>query len=127
MKEFEKKAKRKKKLCSNFVILILIFILALLLKNTFDVYVKAREGKKVLETAERNIEDLEERAEKLRDDIEYLESDVGKEDRARSNFLVAKEGEEAVFILDEKEEEVLEIEKKGVFSNIWQSILDLVN
>jgi cell division protein FtsB len=127
MKEFEKKAKRKKKLCSNFVILILVIILSIFIKSTFDVYLKQREAKRILNTATEEKTKLETKVDKLEDNIQFLQSDIGKEEKVRNNFLLVKEGEEAVFILDQEEEEEISVEEDGVFSNIWQSFLGLFN
>ncbi len=126
MKEFQKKAKMRKKLCSNFVILILIVILSFLVKGTLGVYLKARKGCKTLQTASVSLSDLEGRANTLTENIDYLQSDVGREEKIRNNFVLAKDGEQAVFIIDEEEEEVEIPEKSGRLKRFWDKIVDLV-
>lgn len=125
MKEFQRKTKMKKKLCSNFVIFILVMILAFMIRGALSLYFKAQDGRKMLETDSVSLLSLEDRAEKLKSDLDYYRSDVGREEKLRNNFVVAKEGEQAIFIIDEEEEEVLE-EDIGTFQNIWQKIINLV-
>jgi cell division protein FtsB len=124
MREFEKKRRLKKTIYSKFTSIILLAILLFLISGTFHIYQKARQSEQKLEMAENKLDDLQQRHNQLTDQIEEIKSDVGQEEQLRSKFYLAKEGEKAVFIIDQEPEPEPEPES-GIFGTAWKKFISI--
>jgi hypothetical protein len=125
MREFEQKQKIRKRIYSKFTIVILLIILFFVFKGTFEIWQKERQSKATLKVEEERFYELEKRKELLNSKIEYIDSEVGKEELVREKFNVAKEGEKEVFIINEEEKTEIEPEpsKLGKF---WHNLIGLI-
>ncbi|MEK7564336.1 MAG: septum formation initiator family protein [Patescibacteria group bacterium] len=71
------------------------------------------------EIAEEQLAQLKNKKQKLSNDIENLNTEEGKETIFRENFGLAKEGENLIIVLDEKNKEEEKISSKsGFFSKL---------
>ncbi|MEK7459761.1 MAG: septum formation initiator family protein [Patescibacteria group bacterium] len=97
---------------------VLIFLSILILFFGFGVFQFMNENKETTKNriiAEEKVKELEDRKDKLLFDIDNLNTDEGKERVFRENFGLAKEGENLIVVLDEKNntEEVKIVPQKG--------------
>ncbi len=102
MLEFQKKKKIKNILYSRFVLVIILVVLFLFFKATWDFYQKTVESNKRKERVETELLDLQKRKENLQKKINSLNSPVGVEQELRERFDLVKEGEQTILIGDEK-------------------------
>ncbi len=121
MKKFEAKKQIKSKIYSKTTLIILIFIIILLIKGVFVLYLRNKESIEVRDGSEAKLLSLENRRNTLSAEIEKLNKDDGVEEEIREKFNVAKPGEKVVIIVPE-EEATTTPEKKGFFSSLWQKI-----
>ncbi len=84
---------------------------------------KTNEIKEYLRSSEKEYADLEKRYLEVYDDLEYINSNTGKEKEIRSKFDLSKEGEKVVFII---EEEVISAPPPEP-SKWWQKAFDWVS
>jgi len=118
MLEFESKRKLKKRLYSKFTLIVLFIIFVLVAHGAWGIYQKKRMVSNDLVKSEQKLNDYDNRKIKLESEIERLDSDVGREELLREKYSLAKEGEKAVFVLDDKNS-VEEIpEEKGFFGKV---------
>jgi len=127
MREFEEKRKLKNRIYSKFTIVFLVVVLLFLLHGTFNVFLKKIKSSNNLNVAEEKLETLKEREAELESQIKYLESNIGKEEEARLNFSLAKEGEKEIVVLDEdlKKDELKP--SKNFFILVWQKFADWIS
>lgn len=81
------------------LVLILIFVV-FLVGATWEVYQKEKNARAERDVALAAHESLEERKEKLTEDLHALESERGLEEEFRKRFPVVKEGEEVIVLVD---------------------------
>lgn len=101
MAEFKKK--KKYKFWHSPVVLVVLFLLMIFfIYKLILIYEKERETNRKKIEAEEKIEELTERERILLNDIARLNTTEGVEDIIREKYLVAKEGEKMVIIVEEK-------------------------
>jgi cell division protein FtsB len=122
MLEFESKRKTKKLIFSKLTIVILVVILVLLIDGTLNVYKKSIASSKKVSMVEEKLEKITERKDSLENKIVDIESEVGKEELLREKYSVAKEGEQAVFILDSENIETVDEKEKGILKNFFDHL-----
>ena len=98
MSSYQDKQKIRKFLHSRGMILVLFILCVILIKSTFDMYIKSREAKENKEQAIAEYQELLDREEKLTESIESFETKEGMEKSLRDTYRVAKEGEGLVVI-----------------------------
>jgi cell division protein FtsB len=125
MREFEQKKIIRKTIYSKIVAFFLLIILLFLLHGTYNVYKKSRESHRQLEMIQNKVAELEEKKEKLGVQIEDLKSPVGQEEEARSRYLLAKEDEHTIVIID-KETETIVTEEPSFMESIWDKFISLI-
>jgi cell division protein FtsB len=103
MFDFHEKRKMKAILYSKTVFAVLILIAALLSVSVYNRFVIAEDTRVKLEDRREDLEALEMRAAVLQEKVDYLENERGIEEELRNRFDVAKEGEQVIIILEEKE------------------------
>lgn len=123
MREFERKRIIKNRVYSKFTTLILLVVLGFLVSGTLDIYEKANQSEKQLDLAAARLAKLEEQQISLENKIETLQSEVGIEEQIRSRFYLAKEGERAVFIIDQEPETEPEQDPRGL-RGFWRKTVD---
>jgi cell division protein FtsB len=121
MKKFEAKKQIKSRIYSRTTLIILLFVIILLVKGVFTLYLRNKESVEVRDGAQARLRDLERRRESLSLEIEKLNKNEGIEEEIREKFNVAKPGEKVVIIVPE-EEVATTAPKQGFFSNLWHKI-----
>jgi cell division protein FtsB len=122
MKNFQEKEKNiyKRVFRSTPFLLLLAFILIFFAYGVFSLIPKMKDTFRNKDLAEKKLNELIDRKEKLEIDIENLNTDKGKEKIFRENFGLVKEGEGVIIIVDDKEVENEEVKKHP----FWSKILD---
>jgi cell division protein FtsB len=116
MAEFKKK-KKFKFWHSPIVLVTLFLVMIFFVYKIILIYEKERETNKNKIEAEEKIAELTERERILSEDIARLNTIEGVEDIIREKYLVAKEGEKMVIIVEEKKSLEVDVrEKKGFWS-----------
>lgn len=124
MEYLKQRQATRKRLYSKVTVVILVIVLILLLRPTWNIYQKSREGKKNLEKAKTELNTLNERKLELQGDLEYIKSDHGLDQEIRSKFGLTKENETMVVIIRDEVEVIVppEPEPPNFFMRIWASI-----
>lgn len=104
MVNLERKKRAKKILYSKVTIVIAFIILVILLNATWNAYQKAKFTRENEEAANRELMELQERAEFLRGKTEALSTPEGIEREIRENLPVAKEGERVIILVEDKDD-----------------------
>lgn len=118
------KKRRKKNILNSRVLLLVLLIIAIFFANgAYKMYKRSKDTRNYLSSMSQRFEQLESRYKNTKEDLEYIESDTGKEKEIREKFNLAKEGENAIVIIDEDPVEIQTPEKK----NIWQKIVNWVS
>lgn len=116
MRKYQKKSLYSKYLetwPSIFVLFLLVIVIGFGVAGLLG---GLRETIKNKNIANAKVLELEERKTRLSYDIENLETDSGKEKIFRENYGLAKEGEELIIIVEDKNiDKSKEKEKKGIF------------
>lgn len=121
MKKFESKKQIKSKIYSKTTLIVLIFLIILLIKGVFTLYLRNKESIVVRDSAQVRLMELENRRNSLNSEIEKLNRDEGVEEEIREKFNVAKPGENVVLIVPE-EIATTTPEKQGFFRGLWDKI-----
>ena len=123
MRHFQRKRKLRTFLETWPVLILLLALVVFFAFGILNFVGKMGETAKSKKIAEDAFIELEERKAGLEEDIETLETPLGKERVFREDFGLAKEGEGVIVVIDEIKEEVEEEEKKGFwrfFQNIFK-------
>ena len=120
MREFQEKKRRQKLIYSKFTLVILLILVLVLSRATWNVYSKKVDSKEKRLTSEQELAYLENQQAKLLSEIEALKTQEGQEAEIRDTYRLAKEGEGLIVVVDERIPEVVE-EKKGVIHDFWQA------
>lgn len=127
MLEFESKRKLKKRIYSKLTLIILSLVFLFLATGTWDIYQKQREVKKDLSMTENKLNESLKQKEMIKEKIERLDTNVGLEEALRENYSLAKEGEKAIFLIDEEEPPLPPVEEKSFFGRITSFFGGLFN
>ncbi len=103
MNIFDNKRKFRKMAYSKIVSVGLIVVCAMLVNGLFNIYGKARESLDRKNFSAQSLLKLNNREEKLRREIERLDTRVGLEEELRSRYSFSKEGERVIVILDDSD------------------------
>jgi len=123
MREYEEKKKISRYLYSKPSLAVLIILIMLLTKATWNVYGKYKESSKSLALSTRELKDLENKENDLTIKVEALETNRGIEAEIRDKYPVTKEGEYMVVIVDNASgSKNQNIQSK---ESLWQKFLDL--
>lgn len=90
---------------SRVTVLVLLVLVIGLSVAVFDRYVVEKEVKERRETKETELQNLKDRQALLEERVSYLQNDQGMEAEIRRHFDVAREGEQVVVLVGEKEDE----------------------
>ncbi len=115
MKQFEKKKDIKKVIYSKITILVLLFFVYTLSRGSYRIYQKYRMVNFREDQSIQALNDLANRKENLEREIDFLNSEVGREGLLRSHYSLTKTGERMILIIDEKIEDDQEVSDAGLF------------
>lgn len=102
MLDFREKRFVKKVIYSKITLVILAILLLVVVRGVWGVYNDAKITEENEFIAQQELQELEERKQRIGAEIEELNSASGVEKEIRNKFSVVKEGEEMIMILDEK-------------------------
>ncbi|MFA6274399.1 MAG: septum formation initiator family protein [Candidatus Paceibacterota bacterium] len=123
MRNFQKKNKLKNILQSKPVLIFLVILVFVFAWSAIGLISKAKETAKNKKIAETKIEELLKQKEKLTSDIEKLNTEKGVEESIREKFGWAKEGENLIVVVDDKNEvKNLEEENQKGFFNFLKNL-----
>jgi len=91
---------------SPFVLVLVLFILIVFARELLHLAKKYEFSEEKHSSYVSELEDLENRKEKLENKIEMLGTERGREEEIRDKFRVAREGEEMIIIIDNEDEEI---------------------
>jgi cell division protein FtsB len=120
MRNFQGKKTKRRFFHSWFVLFILLVFLVFFIYGVATLFNKMQETSKNKKIAEERLLLLENRKQKLILDIDELNNDKGKERVFREDYGLAREGEGVVVIIDDKNNNIEEIEpeNKGFFNKV---------
>jgi len=121
--------KIKKRLYSRTVQIILLIILILLTRSTFNVYKRQQEARKTFEKTYQELVDLQNSHNLLEEKNKELESERGRDREIREKFDVVKEGEAVVVIVQGKDLTPTNTpqEETSIWNKIWSGFSGLFN
>lgn len=124
MLEFQEKKKLRSILYSKVTLVALSVIFFFIVKATFGVYYKEKASRENLNIVNERLLELEKREKRLALEVDRLNTDKGAEKEIRKKFMIGKEGENVIVIVDEaKAEKSVKESDKGEKS-IWSRFLD---
>ncbi len=115
MRKYQKKSLYSKYLETWPSIFVLFLLVVMIGWGVAGLLGGLRETIKNKNIASAKVLELREREERLSYDIENLETDKGKEKIFRENYGLAREGEELIIIVEDKNLKEVKEKKKGVF------------
>jgi cell division protein FtsB len=102
MIEFTQKKKARKFMYSLPVLIFLFAALSFLASKAFVLYQKESEVRKKSEEVRIDLAKLETRKNELEKKLEFLKTERGREEEMRSRFMLGKEGEGVILVVDQK-------------------------
>ena len=100
MFDFQQKRKIKKVIYSRITIFILLIVVILLARSTYQIFKKERLSSASYSEVKKEYDSLKGRQTMLDSEIARLKTENGVEEEIRSKFSVAKPGETVVVIVD---------------------------
>lgn len=118
MFDFHEKRKIRSWLYSKVVIGVLFLLSGLISVSAYNRYEVSNEMRGKLEAKDKELQELQQRAQLLEAKVDYLDNERGIEEELRNRFDVAKEGEQVVILLNAKETavEAAQVPESGVKS-----------
>lgn len=102
MNDWEEKRKIRSILYSKVALILLLVILILAIKGTFNLYQKSREARINKDRVVIQLDELYQRQFFLKEGLKELNSEKGVESMMRQKFNVKKEGEEVAIIVEQE-------------------------
>jgi cell division protein FtsB len=123
MFDFQQKRKIRKVIYSKMFFVVLLILIAILAKATYEIYKKESLSSESLNETQKELGDLKSRQSMLNSEISKLNTDSGIEEEIRSKFDVAKPGETVVVVVGANTSS----SENDTSSNagFWQTILNL--
>jgi len=100
MLEFRQKRKVRRLIYSPITIIVLLVVVIVLAKATWNVHVKEAESRTYLDEAQAQLDTVSASQSALSAQVARLKTPEGVETNIRSQFLVAKSGEQVAVIVD---------------------------
>ncbi len=123
MREYQDKKRRRKIIYSGPVLTGLLVVLVFLLISLWGIFQKSREALRLKNESLEEKRELDSRSASLKEEVDRLASDAGKEEAIRKRFSVKKPGEEVLVIIqNDKKEEGDGDTEAGFFNKIWQGV-----
>ncbi len=117
MRNFNHNGRLERAIRSKPVLILLGILILIFSWSTLRFWNKMRETAQNKELVESKVAELEKQKEKLTNDINSLKTSDGKEKVFRDSFGLAKDGEEVIVIVDDKNaQKASEEDSKGFFS-----------
>lgn len=123
MRNFQEKRVWRNIMQSTPVLVILGIVIIIFGWSVLRFWNKMTETSRNKEIVEERVISLQEKKQKLIEDIDNLNTDEGKERVFRENFGLAKEGEEMIIVVEDKKQ--IEPEKTSSFSGFFSFFKNL--
>lgn len=123
MRNFQKKGKWQSMMQSKLFLIFLGIIIIIFFINMFRFVNKLEETSKNKQIIEDKIGELEQSKEKLNSEITKLQTEKGVEESIREKFGLAKEGENVIIVVDDKNK--VEAEKKASSNGFFSFFINL--
>ncbi len=124
MREFQERRRTKKLLHSRYAIVFLIFLIILLSRSVWSVYVKYKKSENLAEKSRTELNALKLREESLAQSIEDLATTEGREKEFRDRFGVVRPGEKLVILVDNPHE--VKPSANVLNDSWWSKLLDAI-
>jgi len=107
-------------------LIVMLFLVLVFIYNMIDIIEKKRETSKKRDLITNQINELNQRQEVLKNDIEHLKTNEGIEETIREKYQLVKEGEKMVVIVDENQEENIniDIKKESKITHFFKNIFN---
>jgi len=102
MRDFQEKKKIRKAMYGTPVLVALMVVLLVFIKGTWGLSQKYFEARAKTDEARAELLKLKNQKTGLEERVAFLETERGKEEEIRGKFMVAKEGEGVIMIVDPK-------------------------
>jgi len=118
MQNYQEKRKLRKVIHSNATIILLFIVFIVLGISTARIFLKSRLAFINSSKIEKELSALTDKRDKLRKELEKLQSEAGMEEEIRKKFNVAKSGEEVLLIMDKDGGNGTDTKKESI--GIWE-------
>lgn len=125
MKDFQKRSGFRNIMQSKIALFLLGVLIIVFSWSIIQLIGKMQDTNKNKKIAENKISELQKQKEKLMYDITNLNTDKGKEENIRERFGFAKEGEEMIVVVDDKN--LLDLGKETKTKGFFSFIKNLFN
>ncbi len=122
MLDFQQKRKVRKMLYSKTALVILLVLIFILAKATYEIYQKEKISTEGFDEVKNQYDSLKSREDMLGTAITKLNTDTGVDEEIRSKFDVAKPGETVVVVVGQNDASSSGNSSQNV--GFWQSILN---
>jgi cell division protein FtsB len=123
MKTFKRKKKLKNILEYKTFLFLLVFGALILGNSAYNMYKRANDTQTYLNAKNEEYSGLEEQYNRAINELDYYNTETGIERELRAKFDLARDGERALFIINEEEEYV----PKETEKSIWQKFVNWVS
>ncbi len=123
MLEFKEKKKARKMMYSKPVLLVLSVIFLLSLEGLWNIYQKHSEAYGKAQEAKSALENLRGREAKIEKKVAFLKTDRGKEEEIRKKFMVGKQGEGVILVVEQPVASTTPMASAPALS-MWAGFLD---
>ncbi len=122
MKSFQQKRGWRNILQSRPVLVFLFFLLFIFAWGVFGFMGKMRATSENRKIAENKVAQLQKQKANLQKEISSLNTEDGREESIRERFPVAKEGEEVIMIIEDKNKPEVKKEDSGGFFSFFVNL-----
>jgi cell division protein FtsB len=123
MLEFKEKQKVRKMIYSKPVLVLLMIILFVSFDGLWNIYQKHAEAFEKAREAKIDLENLRKRETELEKKVSFLKTDRGKEEEIRKKFMVGKQGEGVILVVDSKPQATSSVSAPTL--SVWARFLNI--
>ncbi len=124
MLEFQEKKRLKNILYSRVTLIAVFIVLIFIARATINVYYKQKESGENLAKVKEEVTGLEKRQNTLTSEINRLNTGKGTEEEIRKKFMVGKEGEQVIVIVDDNKSNKTGTVGNNEQNSIWSKFMD---
>ena len=122
---FQEKKKIRSVIYSKLFLLVLLLILIWLIFSIFVIYKKYRVSREGADRTAAEVYDLKNRETDLQTKIDNLEKATGVENEIRNKYLMSKEGEKVIVLVEDQEATATATSGEMDTKSWWQKLKEL--